>query len=118
MPFLRAGQLARETSFARPDDALGLVAENLRESQYGTIPVFDSMTVDMRELRHAQLLGVIDERDLSRAVSPILERERVTVPVNGHGTPNEYSNGRGALNGHALNGNGLPHENTTKPSQT
>ncbi len=105
MSFLRAGQLARDTPTARPDDALGLVAENLRDARVGTIPVFDSDAIETRELRHANLLGLVDERDLSGAVLRVLQRQTVPQAVfsnafqgatlhsdasNGH---IEYSNG-------------------------
>ena len=86
MPFERAGQLARMTPSARLDDGLGLVAENLRESQCGTLPVLDSIHLDDdvalppegyspdgNATRGPRVLGLIDEGDLSRAVLPLLE---------------------------------------------
>ncbi len=86
MPFERAGQLARMTPSARLDDGLGLVAENLRESQCGTLPVLDSIHLDDDAAlppegyspdgdptRGPRVLGLIDEGDLSRAVLPLLE---------------------------------------------
>ncbi len=116
MSFLRAGQLARETPTARPDDTLGLVAENLRESHVSTIPVFDSDATSIAELRHASLLGLVDERDLSGAVLEVLRRQnapRAAVYANGF-TPSAFSNGttnghsNGALNGHFEYSNGAP----------
>ena len=86
MPFERAGQLARMTPSARLDDGLGLVAENLRESQCGTLPVLDSIHLDDDVALPPEgyspdgdakigprVLGLIDEGDLSRAVLPLLE---------------------------------------------
>ncbi|MDF2439886.1 MAG: hypothetical protein JWN98_870 [Abditibacteriota bacterium] len=80
MPFARAGQLARLTPSVRADDLIGLVAENLRESPYGAIPVLDRVLVDDpnwappdAQSRRVRVLGLIDERDLSRAVLPMLE---------------------------------------------
>ena len=81
MPFVRAGQLARWTPSARADDALGLVAENLREANCGAIPVLDEVFFDDSYLSHEfaadgkwpRVLGIIDERDLGRAVLPLLE---------------------------------------------
>ncbi len=107
MSFVRAGQLARETPYARPDDSLGLVAENLRESHYGTIPVFDSIEIDPRKLRGETLRGVVDERDLSRVlasanVASANVAQREVVRVGGeqieyskftHNTPNQTQNG-------------------------
>ncbi len=85
MPFLRAGQLARFTPSARLDDPIGLVAENLRESPYGTLPVLDRVVLEDPNLppltveeREARVLGLVDERDLSRAVLPILENQELS----------------------------------------
>src|SRR4028118_1066792 len=94
MSFVRAGQLARETPYARPDDSLGLVAENLRESNYGTIPVFDSIEVEPRRLRSEILLGVVDERDLSRLLTPIPVAQREVVRIGGDTIEySKYANG-------------------------
>ena len=90
MSFVRAGQLARETPYARPDDSLALVAENLRESHYGTIPIFDSVEVNPRKLRHETLRGVIDEGDLSRALNPS-RTHAVRIGIGASGEHIEYS---------------------------
>jgi CBS domain-containing protein len=80
MSFTRAGQLARWTPSALPDDTLGLVAENLRESPCGALPIFDRLAFDDPTLGPEftsptpRVLGVVDERDLSRATLPLLER--------------------------------------------
>ena len=109
MSFVRAGQLARETPYARPDDSLALVAENLRESHYGTIPIFDSVEVDPRKLRHETLRGVIDERDLSRVLNPS-KTQAVRVTIGASGEHIEYSKSEhlkpesNGLDGHNLNG--------------
>ena len=78
MSFTRAGQLARWTPSALADDTIGLVAENLRESPCGALPVFDQLAFNdpaLPELLSSapRVLGLIDERDLSRAVLPLLE---------------------------------------------
>lgn len=83
MSFLQAGQLARRTPTARLDDPLGLVAENLRSSHYGALPVlegdwsgdedgaFDDEGIAPRPNAHpVRVLGLIDERDLARALMP------------------------------------------------
>ena len=120
MSFLRAGQLARETPTARPDDTLGLVAENLREAHVGTIPVFESDATSIAGLRHANLLGLVDERDLSHSVLQVLQRQnsvqnapQVAVGANAFAN-GSYANGasnghaNGAANGHIEYSNGAP----------
>lgn len=107
MSFLRAGQLARETPTARPDDTLGLVAENLRDAKVGTIPVFDSDAIETREIRHASLLGVIDERDLSGAVLEVLRRQNVAQNSPVAVGASAWSNGfAGATHSNGANSNG------------
>lgn len=69
MPFTTAGQLCRESPVARVDDPIGLVAENLRESHYGALPVVDGeMLPNGRPGNRARVVGVIYERDLSGPV--------------------------------------------------
>lgn len=96
MPFSRAGQVARITPVALADDPIGLVAENLRASGCGTIPVVDRLVAGgdeadpggtnwQRMARQARVIGVIDERDLANAVLPILEAQeslRRAVPIS------------------------------------
>jgi hypothetical protein len=75
MPFSRAGQLARPVPAARLTDPLGLVAENLRSSPHGVVPVLDRLTLgegDPSELK-ARVLGLIDVRDLARVSRMVLE---------------------------------------------
>jgi len=72
--FTRAGQLARQTPSARPDDPLGLVAENLRESTCAALPVFDSLYLEDAPLKDQpapQIVGLVEERDLSKVVAPL-----------------------------------------------
>jgi len=109
MPFVRAGQLARPTPTVRPDDPLGLVAENLRSSHYGAIPVLD------RLINHdgppgegggGRVLGLVEERDLSAAVLPVLEgrhaaRLQAVVPERG---PLGFFSSGGAARETASNG--------------
>ena len=144
MPFLQAGQLARQTPTARPDDPLGLVAENLRESYYDAIPVIDRGWIEEDEDGRVsvspggqpRVLGIVDERDLSRAAMPVFQPDvqparvlAATIPfaancaatdaasTNGHTDNGQASNGLGA-NGHmpapsadglALNGLAAPY---------
>lgn len=86
MPFLQAGQLARRTPTARPDDSLGLVAENLRASHYGALPVLEGDWSEQEDgtedeggalrpnsVQPVRVLGLVDERDLWRAIAPALQ---------------------------------------------
>jgi CBS domain-containing protein len=106
MPFTRAGQLARPVPTARLTDSLGLVAENLRSSPHGVVPVLDRLTLgegDPSE-RKARVLGLIDVRDLARVSRMVLE------PAHAHiGTANGTSNG--TANGYA------PHESEEEPAE-
>ena len=131
MPFERAGQLARMTPSARLDDGLGLVAENLRESQCGTLPVLDSIHLDDDVALPPEgyspdgdakigprVLGLIDEGDLSRAVLPLLEthenqrREHVmSGAFVGQSAPIPPADFNGApLNGTAVNWETTPRD--------
>lgn len=78
MPFIIASQLCRESPIARADDPIGLVAENLRESHYGALPVIDGeMLPNGRPAPNARVIGVIYERDLS---GPVLEALAAVPP--------------------------------------
>ncbi len=71
MPFTKAGQLTRMTPTARADDTLGLVAENLRASPHGVLPVLDrTLYEDSAGMLpgSARVLGLICENDLARVV--------------------------------------------------
>lgn len=99
MPFVTAGQLVRTAPTALENDSLGLVAENLRSSPYGTIAVVDKIFPVEGEYGQAQyasrdfvpprLLGLISESDLSRAVLPILNANpgRVVAVMPGEVPP-------------------------------
>lgn len=99
MPFVTAGQLVRTAPTALENDSLGLVAENLRSSPYGTIAVVDRIFPVEGEYGQAQyatrdfipprLLGLISESDLSRAVLPILNAQpgRVVAVMPGEAIP-------------------------------
>ena len=105
MPFTRAGQLARSVIAARVSDPIGLVAENLRESPGGVIPVLDRSTLgdnDPNE-RNARVLGLISQNDLARATQHLFapRPERIAVHANGNGESAQ-------LNGHS-NGHNLSH---------
>ena len=81
MPFTKAGQLTRFTPAVRIDDSLGLVAENLRSSPHGVLPVLDR-TVYEEEAGAStagRVLGLINERDLSRVVMAELSRDAATA---------------------------------------
>ncbi|HEX8551691.1 MAG TPA: DUF1385 domain-containing protein [Abditibacteriaceae bacterium] len=78
MPFVRAGQLCRDTPVARADDSLGLVAENLRESQYSAIPVVEGeLGLDGKIGNTSRVIGIVFERDLSSVVLPAVAAQQV-----------------------------------------
>lgn len=90
MPFSRAGQLARAVPTARLTDPLGLVAENLRNSPYGVVPVLDRPTFgegDPSEIG-ARVVGLVDVRDLSRVSEMILAPVYANGDSNGAPSPN------------------------------
>ena len=110
MPFTRAGQLARSVIAARATDSIGLVAENLRMSQGGVIPVLDRSTlgeIDPGE-RNARVIGLISQSDLSRAtrnlMAPVAQPIAQPVAVYAGGEPADvaHQNGNGLANGHAI----------------
>ena len=126
MPFTRAGQLARSTVAARTSDPIGLVAENLRSSPSGVLPVLDRPTLGEDDLgeRNARVLGLVTQNDLRKAtahlLSPRPEPVAAAAPIaglyaeeifgqnghdgqNGHAALNGHSNGH-ADNGHSTNG--------------
>lgn len=88
MPFVTAGQLRRHAPTALENDSLGLVAENLRSSPYGTIAVIDQVipvegeygqAARVRKEGHPpRLLGLIDEQDLSRAARPFFQAQNAS----------------------------------------
>ncbi|HEY0074923.1 MAG TPA: DUF1385 domain-containing protein [Abditibacteriaceae bacterium] len=102
MPFVRAGQLARPTPVLNIEMPIGLVAENLRAAGCGALPVLDRLITGGTEdgpggpqwnlqARQARVVGVVDERNLSLAVLPVLEEQEITrralpipVAINGH----------------------------------
>ncbi len=113
MPFTRAGQLARSVVAARATDPIGLVAENLRMSSGGVLPVLDRTTlgeVDPGE-RNARVLGLISQDDLAKATRNLMApraqpmAQPVAVHANGDGGSGggeiAQLNGNGAANGHA-----------------
>ncbi len=119
MPFSRAGQVARITPVALADDPIGLVAENLRASGCGAIPVVDRLVAGgdeadpgganwQRMARQARVIGVIDERDLANAVLPVLAAQEIArraVPV-AVGTVENDAFSALSRNGHEQNGGG------------
>lgn len=109
MSFTRAGQLARSVVAARATDPIGLIAENLRMSSGGVLPVLDRATLGEADAgeRNARVLGLISQDDLAKAtqhlMAPIAQPAVVPDAV--------YANGDGAvaqLNGHA-NGHNSSH---------
>lgn len=105
MSFSRAGQLARSVIAARASDPIGLVAENLRMSSGGVLPVLDRPTLgesDPSE-RNARVLGLISQDDLSRATRNLMAPRAQPVAIYSNG---ESSNGDHSAVAH-LNGNGL-----------
>ena len=121
MPFSRAGQLARSVIAARATDPIGLVAENLRESQGGVLPVLDRATLGEADAgeRNARVLGLISQDDLAKATQHLLASQAqpalqpVAVYANGDGAHAEsaHRNGNGSANGAADGAVAL--ENTT-----
>ena len=110
MPFTRAGQLARSVIAARATDPIGLVAENLRMSQGGVIPVLDRATlgeIDPDE-RNARVLGLISQDDLAKATRNLMApvAQPVAVYAGGADIDIAHQNGNGAANG---NGHSISH---------
>jgi len=68
MPFTQAGQLARPAPIALPDDSIGHIAQNLRESTFGALPVLDRVPAERRmdaaDDAPVRVLGLVLERDL------------------------------------------------------
>ena len=116
MSFTRAGQLARSTIAARASDSIGLVAENLRSSPCGVLPVLDRPTLgegDPGE-RKARVVGLVTQKDLSKATAQLMaphpEPVAAGAPIAAIYAEETFGpidqNGSGQ-NGHAaLNGNG------------
>lgn len=110
MPFTRAGQLARSTIAARTSDSIGLVAENLRSSPYGVLPVLDRLTLGENDPgeRNARVLGLISQKDLSRATAPVLaarpEPVAAGAPIAALYAEEIFGTNGHTANGHAENG--------------
>ena len=107
MPFVSAGQLARPAPTASPDDALGLVADNLRHSHYGAIAVVDKLLLhdgegNVSSSAAAHVLGIIEEHDLSAAALPILAAvaPRAVAVLPGEASTPSFAKKSAALNGH------------------
>lgn len=68
MPFTQAGQLARPAPIALRDDSIGHIAQNLRESTFGALPVLDRVPAERRmaaaDDAPVRVLGLVLERDL------------------------------------------------------
>ncbi len=126
MSFSRAGQLARSAISARASDPIGLVAENLRMSSGGVLPVLDRPTLgesDPSE-RNSRVLGLISQDDLSRATRNLMApiAQPVAVYSNGESANGDNSNvahlnGNGLANGHT-NGYGGDEWTTQNPNLT
>jgi CBS domain-containing protein len=76
MPFTQAGQLARPAPIALPDDSIGHIAQNLRESTFGALPVLDRVPAERRmatgDDTPVRVLGLVLERDLIKC-EPVRE---------------------------------------------
>ena len=132
MPFTTAGQLAQSAPTALENDSLGLVAENLRTTHFGTIAVLDRPFPVEGEYGAAaraakcfvppRILGLIDERDLSRAaltaLASVPSRVMAVSPGENLAAPPIPSpsneNGSFAADGFALNG--VPGKGSTPSS--
>jgi CBS domain-containing protein len=122
MPFTIAGQLAQAAPMAQPEDALGLVADNLRHSRYGAIAVLDRVLPqdgdgNISASVPTRVLGLIEERDLSVAALPVLAtkpRVAAVFPSEAPHVANDggFGNGTVALNGHGAAASTLQHEAT------
>ncbi len=114
MPFTRAGQLARSVIAARATDPIGLVAENLRMSSGGVLPVLDRASLGEADVgeRNARVLGLISQDDLAKATQNLMApaqtaAQPVAVYANGESANGESVNGEVAH----LNGNSNGHAN-------
>ena len=116
MPFTRAGQLARSVVAARATDPIGLVAENLRMSSGGVLPVLDRPTlgeVDPNE-RNARVLGLISQAELSKATRNLMApaAQPVAVYANADGAVSHLNgNSNGHLNANGSHGDGHANSN-------
>lgn len=76
MPFTQAGQLARPAPIALPNDSIGHIAQNLRESTFGALPVLDRVPAERRmrtsDDSPVRVLGLVLERDLIKC-EPVKE---------------------------------------------
>ena len=104
MPFTLAAQLARRAPVVQADTPLGLVAENLRESNGGVVAVLDRVTPgkSQNSERGARLLGIITQEELATASARVFAPEREVVALNGHGgnfllEDEEHQNGNAPL---------------------
>jgi len=77
MPFTQAGQLARPAPIALPDDSVGHIAQNLRESPFGVLPVLDRVPAERRmqlvDPAPVRVLGLVVESDLANVVKSTFE---------------------------------------------
>ena len=113
MPFTRAGQLARSTIAAQISDPIGLVAENLRSSPLGVLPVLDRPTLgehDAQE-RSARVLGLISQKDLAKATARLTQVQPEPVAAGAplaalYAEETFGTNGHNGHNGSAPNGHG------------
>ena len=134
MPFTNAGQLAQSAPTALENDSLGLVAENLRASHYGTIAVLDrpfpvegeygAAARAQKDFVPPRILGLIDERDLSRATLSVLNeipaRVMAVLPEENLGAPPIPSppNGYRSSDSNGLVLNGAPAGGSTPSEAT
>lgn len=71
MAFTQAGQLARPAPIALPNDSIGHIAQNFRESTFGALPVLDRVPAERRmgaaDDAPVRVLGMVLERDLIKS---------------------------------------------------
>jgi len=128
MPFTRAGQLARSVVAARATDPIGLVAENLRMSSGGVLPVLDRSTLGEADAgeRNARVLGLISQADLTKATRNLMafaaQSSAMPVAVYANGEAdvaqlNGNSDGHNSSHGDGY-GDGVAALDVAKPNLT
>jgi len=88
MPFTQAGQLARPAPIALPNDSIGHIAQNLRESTFGALPVLDRVPAERR-------MGIGDDAPV-RVLGLVLERDLIKCEPVSYGSKSTFNGEPGA----------------------